>query len=79
MVTAVVTLLAVVAAGVALLPASGVDTDPPICKAWRGYEVSCTTWPSWIVMAGLGALTAAVVWRLTRPRATKEQTRELVG
>lgn len=77
-VTVVGALVAALAAGLALLPARGVGTDPRICWAWRGYEVPCAKWPSWIVVAGIGALAGAVVWRLTRSKSTKDHTRELV-
>jgi predicted benzoate:H+ symporter BenE len=50
-----------------LFPASGVDSDPPVCRAMLFYVVPCERW-----VAPLVAITAAVViglalwWRIDR-------------
>jgi hypothetical protein len=78
-VTVVVGLAAAIVTAVALLPAGGNDNNPPTCWAWAGYDVPCTTWPSWIAVVGVGVLAAAGVWRLTRPKPARDRSGELVN
>jgi hypothetical protein len=68
--------LAVVAAifaglvvGVLALPSSGVDTYPPVCWAWGGYEVPCDSGPSYFFVFAAAGITAIGTWFLTRPRS----------
>ena len=68
--------LAVVAAlfaglvvGVLALPSSGVDTYPPVCWAWGGYEVPCDSGPSYFFVFAAAGITAIGTWYLTRPRS----------
>ena len=68
--------LAVVAAlfaglvvGVLALPSSGVDTYPPVCWAWGGYEVPCDSGPSYFFVFAAAGITAIGTWYLTRSRS----------
>ena len=78
-VTVAVGLVTAIVTAIALLPVRGNDTDPPRCWAWGGYDVPCTTWPSWIALAGVGVLASAGAWRLTRPKPAKDHSGELAS
>lgn len=55
--TIVVALLAGLLVLLGLFPASGVDTQPPVCYSYLFYEVPCDRW----VAPVAGAVTAGLV------------------
>ncbi len=68
--TVVAALVAGLVVAVLALPTSGADTYPPVCWAWRGYEVSCNSTPGYLAAFTAAAVAAACAWFLTRPRRT---------
>ena len=46
--TVVAALFAGLVVAVLAVPSSGVDTYPPVCWAWRGYEVPCNATPAYL-------------------------------
>lgn len=62
-------LLAGLVVGVLALPTSGVDTYPPVCWAWGGYEVSCDSGPSYFFVFAAAGVAAIGSWYLTRRRS----------
>lgn len=60
-------LAAAVAVHVFLAPASGVDTDPPVCASYLGYTVPCGN-GAWIAVALAAAVAAAVAVRAVQRR-----------
>jgi cbb3-type cytochrome oxidase subunit 3 len=47
-----------------LLPTSGVDTQPPVCWATGGYEVSCSQAQAWGTAVVILIAGAVVTWRV---------------
>jgi len=54
--------------GILALPSSAVDTYPPVCWAWGGYEVPCESGPTYGLVFAVAAIAASVSWFLSRPR-----------
>lgn len=65
----VAALLAGLVVGVVALPASGVDTNPPVCWAWGGYEVPCDSGPSYFVVVAAAGIATIGTWYLAGPRS----------
>lgn len=61
--TIFVALLVGVLAFLLLFPASGVDSDPPVCRAMLFYPVSCEDWVAPLVAGTSAAIVGVVLWR----------------
>jgi NADH:ubiquinone oxidoreductase subunit 6 (subunit J) len=48
-----------------MFPASGVDSDPPVCRAMLGYVVPCEAWVAWAAAAATAGIVAFWLWRRT--------------
>lgn len=51
-----------------LFPASGVDSDPPVCRSMLGFVVPCHAWVAWAAAAATGALAFAAARATFRRR-----------
>lgn len=56
-----------------LFPASGVDSDPPVCRSMFFYVVPCEAWVAWAAAAGAAGLVALTMWANDRRRTTAGQ------
>ncbi len=56
--------LAAVGVLLLLFPASGVDSDPPVCRAILPYVVPCQGWVAPLLAAATAVLVAFVLWRV---------------
>lgn len=66
--TIIVALLAGFAVLLALFPASGVDTQPPVCRSMFFYEVPCSGWVAPLAAVTTAGLVGLALWRVVRPR-----------
>ena len=57
-----------------LFPASGVDSDPPVCRSMFFYVVPCDAWVAWAAAAATAGIVALWLWRRTPIRADPEST-----
>lgn len=57
-----------VAVLVLLFPASGVDSDPPVCRSMFFYVVPCEDWVAWVAGAATASLVGLAMWASDRRR-----------
>ena len=75
-VTAVVSAIALaVVAMLLLLPTSGVDTQPPVCWAAGGYEVTCSQAPALGTATVILVVGGLVAWRVRRSNPERAEVR----
>lgn len=58
-----------------LLPTSGVDTQPPVCWAMGGYEVTCSEAPAWGTAAMIVIVGGLVAWRVRQGNLHRAEVR----
>ena len=51
-----------------LFPASGVDSDPPVCRSVFFYVVPCEVWVAWAAAAAATVLVGLALWVNDRRR-----------
>jgi hypothetical protein len=51
-----------------LFPASGVDSQPPVCRSIFGYVVPCEAWVAWVAAVVTAGLVGWAVWATLRNR-----------
>jgi predicted benzoate:H+ symporter BenE len=62
--TVVVAVLAGILTFLLLVPFSGVDTQPPVCRAIFFYEVPCAEWTAPLVAAAAAGIVGVAFWML---------------
>ena len=60
--TIIATLLVGLGVLVLLFPASGVDSDPPVCRSVFFYVVPCEAWIAWAAGAAAASLIGLALW-----------------
>jgi hypothetical protein len=66
--TIIVALLAGFVVLLALFPASGVDTQPPVCRSMLFYVVPCEKWVAWAAGAVTAGIVGLALWKYDRRR-----------
>ncbi len=65
-ITIVIALLVGLVVLLLLFPASGVDSDPPVCRSMFFYVVPCDAWVAWAAGAATAGLIGLAMWRTAR-------------
>lgn len=58
-----------------LFPASGVDTQPPVCYSIFNYTVPCEAWVAWAAAALTAGIVGIWLWRRTPISADPDDDR----
>jgi hypothetical protein len=62
--TVIVAILTGILVFLLLIPFSGVDSDPPVCRSFFFYEVPCEGWIAPLVSATTAAIVGVAFWVL---------------
>ncbi len=72
--TTVVSAIALAIVAVLLLvPTSGVDTQPPVCRATGGFEVPCSQAPAWGTAAIILIVGGLMAWRVRQSNLNRTE------